>query len=120
MSNRKISKTVTVNTSGLEPVEFKVLVRPIEVSKFIEFKSGYKLERPDETQEREQHAAMEGEIVSQSPFAFTYEEWPDGAPKPKVGDTVVFARYSGLLVKGADDIDYRLMNDKDIMAVRRA
>lgn len=120
MSNRKITKTVRVDTSGLEPVEYKVLVRPVEVTKEITFASGVKLYRPDDVQEREQHAAMEGEVVSISPFAFSYEEWPAGARKPQAGDTVVFARYSGLIVKGADGIDYRLMNDKDIMAVRRA
>lgn len=120
MSNRKISKTVTIDTSGFDGLEYKVLVKPVEVGKEIELKGGFKLIRPDETHEREQHAAMEGKIVSMSPFAFTYEEWPAGARKPQVGDVVVFARYAGLLVKGVDGIDYRVMNDKDIMLLKRA
>ena len=120
MHSRKISKTVALNMSGIDPIEYKVLVRPVEVSKEIELKGGFKLIRPDELHEREQHAAMEGKILAVSPFAFTYEEWPEGARKPQVGDTAVFARYGGTLVKGADGIDYRLLNDKDIMALRRA
>ncbi len=120
MSNRQITKTTAIDTSGLVPVEYKVIVRPVKVESTIELKGGHKLYRPDELQEREQHAAMEGVIASVSPFAFSYEEWPKEMRKPAPGDTVVFARYAGLLVKGADGCDYRVMNDKDVMAVRRA
>jgi len=105
---------------GIACIEYKVLVRPVEETGEITLKGGFKLLKPDETKERDQHAAMEGEIVDISPFAFSYEEWPAGARKPQLGDTVIFARYSGITVKGADHIEYRLMNDKDVVAVRRA
>lgn len=105
---------------GITPLEYKVLVRPVEETGTIELKGGFKLYKPDEVRDRDQHASMEGTVAAVSPFAFTYEEWPKGATKPNEGDKVVFARYSGITVKGNDGVDYRLMNDKDIVAVRGA
>lgn len=104
--------------SGIDPIEYKVLVRPVEEKGYVEMKGGHKLWKPDETKERDQHAAMEGEIIAVSPFAFTYEEWPASAEKPKPGQTAIYARYSGVTIKGNDGVEYRLMNDKDILAVR--
>lgn len=101
------------NTSGLEPVEFKVIVKPKQAEK----KVG-SIHLPEQIVERDQHAAMEGTLVAVSPFAFTYEEWPAHARKPAPGDTVIFARYSGITQKGADGNDYRIMNDKDVVAVK--
>lgn len=106
-------------THGIDPIEYKVVVRPVEETGTIELKSGFKLIKPDDVRERDQHAAIEGEVVAVSPFAFSYEEWPASARKPELGDTVIFARYSGNTIKGNDGLDYRIMNDKDIIAVRR-
>lgn len=105
---------------GISPVEYKVVIRPVQDSGEIEFKSGFKLLKPDDVKERDQHAAIEGEIVAISPLAFTYEQWPDGARKPQVGDTAIFARYSGNTIKGNDGVEYRIMNDKDVIAIREA
>jgi|CXWL01.1.fsa_nt_gi co-chaperonin GroES (HSP10) len=104
---------------GIVPIEYKVVIRPVEETGVIKLKGGFELLKPDTTKERDQHAAIEGEIVATSPFAFSYEEWPDGARKPRVGDVAIFARYSGNTIKGNDGVDYRVMNDKDIIAVRR-
>ena len=108
-----------LNTSGIEPIEYKVVVRPVKEKGYVEFKGGHKLLKPDDVKEKDQHAAMNGEIVAVSPFAFSYEEWPPAARKPRVGDAVLFARYSGITQTGADGQDYRIMNDKDIVAVLR-
>ena len=105
---------------GITPLEYKVLVRPVEETGTIELKGGFKLYKPDEVKERDQHASMEGTVAAISPFAFSYEEWPKGAEKPVAGARVVFARYSGITIKGDDGVDYRLMNDKDIVALRGA
>ncbi len=103
----------TVNTSGIDPIEYKVVVRP---EKAIErTKGGIVL--PEVVVEKDQHAAMQGILVAVSPFAFSYEEWPKSARKPQPGDRVMWARYSGIIHKGRDGIEYRVMNDKDIMAV---
>jgi chaperonin GroES len=108
------------NKTGIEPTQFQVLIRPRKDSGEIELKGGFKLYKPDETRERDEHASMEGEMIDLSPLAFTYEEWPATARKPRPGDTVIFARYAGITVKGNDGADYRLMNDKDIVAIREA
>lgn len=107
------------NPSGIEPIEYKVLIRPVEETGYVQLKSGFKLLKPDDTKERDEHAAMEGTIVAVSPLAFSYEEWPATASKPQVGETVIFARYSGNTITGNDGGKYRIMNDKDIIAVRR-
>jgi len=72
---------------------------------------------PDQAHDQQQYAQMEGILVAASPLAFTYDEWPEGAEPPKVGDKVLFAKYSGARVEGADKETYRLVNDKDIAAV---
>ena len=100
---------------GIDCVEFKVLIRPKKAEE--RTKGGIVL--PDQVVEKDQHAAMEGVIAGLSPFAFTYEEWPLHARKPRVGDTVIFARYSGITQRGNDGIEYRIVNDKDIVAIKR-
>lgn len=102
----------TENGPGIQPTEYRVLVLP----KPVEEKIGSIL-LPDQVKEQNQFAQMEGTIVAASPLAFTYGEWPEGADAPKVGDRVLFGKYSGAIVKGRDGKDYRLVNDKDISAV---
>lgn len=103
-------------THGIECLEYKVLVKPVEEKGFVELKGGFKLLKPDETKERDEHAAVQGEIMQMSPLAFSYET---DAPKPSVGDTVLFQRYAGVQHVGADGITYRIMNDKDVVAIVR-
>jgi len=98
---------------GIECLEYKVLVRPVEVAKVT--KGGIIL--PDETKDRDAVASMEGELITMSPLAFSYD---DQAPKPKVGQTVVFQKFAGVRINGFDGVEYRLMNDKDVVAARSA
>lgn len=100
------------NESGIHPSEYKVLIRP----KAIEDKSKGGIILPDVSKEREQYAMMEGELIEASPLAFTYDDWK-GAQPPKAGDRVIFAKYAGAIVKGRDSVEYRIANDKDIVAV---
>lgn len=100
------------NQSGIQPTEYKILIAP----KLTQEKSKGGIILPDTTKERDQHAQMEGVIVATSPLAFSYDNWKDASP-PKVGDRVLFAKYAGALVTGADGKDYRLTNDKDVAAV---
>jgi co-chaperonin GroES (HSP10) len=101
------------NDSGLEPTEFKVLVRPDEVSDKIG--SVY---IPQESKDREQFAQIQGVVIAASPLAFSYaskEEWAAAnASPPKPGDSVVFAKYAGMAWNGKDGKKYRVINDKDI------
>ena len=59
-----------------------------------------------------------GEVVALGGMAFTgnsFQGW-DGR-KPEVGETVIFPRYGGMVFKGSDGENYRLLNDEDIPAV---
>jgi len=101
------------NPSGINPTEYRVLVRP----KKVEERTSGGIFIPDQTKERDQYAAMEGELIAVSPFAFTYaENWPADA-KPKPGQRVLFAKYAGSTHKGRDGEEYRIINDKDVVAV---
>lgn len=102
-----------VNLSGIRPIEFNVLVRQKKVDEIT--KGGIHI--PQISQEREQAAAIEGEIVALSPLAFTYEKWPDDFELPQPGDSVFFAKYAGMKVKGKDGLDYLIVKDKDIASV---
>lgn len=104
---------VRLNPSGIMPTEYRVLIRPISVDE--KTKGGIIL--PDETRERDKYAVQEGELVAVSPLAFSYADWPEGAQLPKVGDMVIFAKYSGSSRKGRDGVEYRVINDRDIVAV---
>lgn len=101
------------NESGIYPVEYRVLIKPVEVDEKIG-----SVFIPQTTQERDQYAQMKGTLVAVSPLAFTYDDWKDNsAAKPKPGDQVLFAKYAGAVVDGKDGKKYRIVNDKDIAAV---
>lgn len=99
------------NPSGINPTEFKVLIKPDEVSE----KKG-SIIIPEQSKEREQHAQMTGTIIAMSPLAFTYsDDWPDDT-RPKAGDRVMYAKFSGFEAIGFDGKHYKLVNDKDVTA----
>lgn len=98
------------NTSGIKPVEYKVLIKPEAVEK----KSAGGIYIPEQVQDKEKYAKERGIIIAVSPNAFTDPDWID---KPEIGDKVIYDRYAGALVKGNDGEDYRLINDKEIGAV---
>ncbi len=90
------------------PVEFKVLIKPDKV----EDQSAGGLFLPDTVRDRQQYAVDRGEVVAIGDGFF--RDLP--GPAPKVGDKVIFNKYSGSLIK-IDREDYRLINDKDIGAI---
>jgi len=104
-----------INRIGdMQPIEFKVLVK-LDV---VEDKSAGGIYLPESAVEREGHAAERGTIINMADNAFFDNEI--FAEKPVVGNRVLFAKYSGMLViemEGRDKVKYRLMNDKDICAI---
>jgi len=111
--SKKAKKVTPANTSGIYPTEFKVVVRPEEIETVT--KGGIII--PISEAEKLQNAATEGTIVAVSPLAFSYEKWPAGFAPPKVGDRIVYSKYSGMKLKGKDRVEYIIMNDKDVCAV---
>lgn len=104
---------VRMNTSGIAPMGYKVLVLPKEV----ETKTKGGLILAESTVEKDGFQRREGIIVAASPMAFTFPDWPEHARKPQVGDRVMYARYQADEVKGRDGNDYWIMEDRAIMAV---
>lgn len=93
------------NTSGLEPVEYKVLVKPDEVKEKIG-----SIYIPETAQEQKGLAEVKGTLIAVGGRAF--EDFGEGKPQP--GQRVLFAKYGGKVVSGADGKTYRLLTDKDI------
>lgn len=104
-----------VNQSGVVPVEFKVLVKPSDFEVDPVFKraaeSGLKL--PTEVVERELAGQIVADLIAVGGNAFM--DWKP--PLPEVGHRVLIAKYAGITVKGADGVEYRMLNDKDISGI---
>ena len=101
------------NQSDWFPVEFNCVVLPDPVKE--KTKGGIYL--PDDTKNRDQHAATAGTLIAVSPLAFSYEIWPEGSRRPEVGDKILFAKYAGSLVDVDKPDGYRIIKDKDILAI---
>ena len=104
-----------VNSSGLIPVEFFVVVEldPAEEKT----KGGLYL--PPSVQDKDKVSAQEGTLIAVSPHAFDYAaDWPEGS-KPQVGQRVLFKRYDGSLHERGER-QFKLLNDKSIIAIVEA
>jgi chaperonin GroES len=98
---------------GLAPTEYNILIVPEPVEE--KSKGGVFL--VTDFKEREELAQTRGRIVAASPLAFNYDNWPETARKPQVGDVVWFGRYAGTMIEGRDGKNYRLTKDKDVCAL---
>lgn len=105
------------NTSGLACLEFNVLVKEEEGDLQKKYKAAG-LQLSDSSLERDKASATIGHIIHVSPTAFTYEDWKgQDDMKPKAGDRVVYAKYAGTIINGRDGAEYRIVKDKDILAM---
>lgn len=68
---------------------------------------------PDTIKEKHQQASVAGVLVAVGPDAWTDFKEPFADP----GDRVMYAKYGGLMVTGEDGVEYRILNDTDIVAV---
>lgn len=101
------------NTSGINPIEFNVLVLPDKV----EEKTAGGIILPDTEVDRKRHQATEGTLIAVSPMAFNEDVFPPEMTKPAPGARVALALHSGAFMKGRDGKEYRLVKDKDIVAL---
>lgn len=106
---------MTNNLSGLLPMEFNVVVEMDPV----EEKTAGGIIILDTKKDRDKLAADEGTLIAVSPLAFTYENWPADSRKPRPGDRVLFAQYSGRLwqPQGENGPSYRILKDQEIVAI---
>ncbi len=102
-----------MNTSGIEPLDLRVLVLPDPV----EDKTAGGIILPDAHKEREKFATQYGTLIAVGENA--WEEASARSPsftKPQPGDRVVISKYGGVMLTGKDGGEYRLMNDEDVVA----
>ena len=103
-----INAQTTYDTSKLKPVGDRILIKPFSIEEV----SAGGIVLAGETVEKESMAQIQAIVVSLGPDSYAGTE-----PWCKIGDKVLFAKYSGLLYKGADGEDYRIIRDKDVIAV---
>lgn len=102
--------TDKVNTSGLQPVEYKILVKPDAVSD--RTKGGLYI--PISVMKSREMQQVQATLIAFGGSAF--EDWGD-KEKPKAGDRIYIAKSAGYCVVGVDGVDYRVANDKDIALI---
>lgn len=95
------------NESGINPCGWRVLVKPKEV---LEKSAGGIILATETTKEREQLSNTTGIVIAMGDQC--YRDGP--SPWCSVGDKIIFAKYAGLLYKGKDGQQYRMINDKDV------
>ena len=96
------------NPSGIQPLEFNVLIRPRAPEK----KTAGGLLIPDDVADRNYHASERGEVI-----ALSVEAFKEIGGRPEVGQTVAIVRYSGTKITGRDGEEYRIVKDKDVLAI---
>lgn len=101
------------NVSGIRPIEDRILIKVEKV----ETVTAGGIILPDDIRERKEMQQMTAEVVEIGPL--TFEDYADGEPRPlKAGDTIVMAKYAGLLYTGDDKEEYRMIGLKDIVGVK--
>lgn len=104
------------NPSGVNPLEYNVIVQPIEPEE-VRRLANSGLVAPDQFTDRATNSATKGVVIDVSPLAFSYEEWPTGTVIPSVGDLVFIKKFSGGEFQGADGQRYWFVKDKDVMGL---
>lgn len=94
---------------GPKPLEYKVIVFPDPVS---EQEEGSIMVKPIQVMDNERRMRTRGILVDFSDMAFS--DWK--CDKPSRGDVVEFSMYAGQFFNGDDGKEYRIMNDKDLVA----
>lgn len=103
-----------MNTSGIRPLDLRVIVLPDA----IEEKTAGGIILPDQHKEREKYAQIKGTLV-----ACGVNAWEEAAGrslafiKPQPGDRVVIAKYGGITFNGSDGREYRMLNDEDVLGM---
>jgi co-chaperonin GroES (HSP10) len=102
------------NNSGIYPVRDMILVLPEEE---VEIENGV-IKIPEFVKQREAAAQVFGTLVAMGEGAFQYERKQYGIlPVLNDGMRIMFAKYGGIVVKGKDGINYRIIRDDDILAI---
>lgn len=99
---------------GWKPCGFRVIVKPNKVE---EVTSGG-IVLAQSLVDKEDMAQIDAVVVAIGPECWYDSPSKGNRPWCEVGDTVMIARYAGLLREGVDGEEYRVINDRDIVAVK--
>lgn len=102
-----------LNESGINPVGWRILVLPRDIE---EKSAGGIIINTERTKERDQLANTTGIVVAMGKECYrdTTTFWC------QVGDKISFAKYAGLIYRGKDGKDYRMINDEDVTGTLEA
>lgn len=101
---------------GIKPLGNRILLKPIEV----ENKTSGGIILPDTALEKHKARQQEAIVVDMGVMAFQLEVGgilQYTADKPKIGDKVRVIKYVGDTFVGDDGLEYKLINDQDILAI---
>ena len=101
-----------MNSSGITPLDVRVLVLPDPVEEVT--KGGIIL--PGAHTEREKYATVKATLIAVGVNAWCEAKAGHGFTAPIPGTRVLIAKYGGIMHTGADGKDYRVMNDQDVIA----
>lgn len=110
------SEKVTENNSGVYPTGYRVVLKMDSV----EQKTDKGIILPQETIDMENGGIESGRLVATGAAAFTIgisdlpKEWDI---QPKIGARVMINRYAGVQFDGKDEAKYRILSDKEIIAI---
>lgn len=102
------------DTSGITPCGWRVVVEPEAVEEVS--KGGIIIFTPSAA-DKEALAQIYGRVVAVGPEAWADSRAAGHPAWAAVGDRVIFGKYAGLIFPGADGRKYRVINDKDVVAV---
>lgn len=96
-----------LNTSGLDPVEAKILLLPDRIT---EEHGGIVI--PEVAQQQRQFSQVRALLIAHGANAF--EDWDD---PPKAGDRVLICKFAGIVdIRGVDGREYQIITDVDVTA----
>ena len=98
------------NKSGIKPVGLSLVIEPDQVAETTE--SGIVLGTPEQL-EREQLRQTDGLVLAIGSMAFFDEK----EVRCKVGDRVVMKAHAGMMRKGTDGKQYRIIADSDVIGI---
>lgn len=101
------------NTSGITPTGHMILIKTDKV----EEKTAGGIILPSAHLDRENASAQKGVIVARGPTAGDFIDWPEGFEYPAEGARVLVKKFAGVEVQGDDGADYRVCEDKDVLAI---
>jgi len=104
------------NPSKARPLKYRCLLLPERVDEMAG--ESRIIKKTVETIFKEQTEQVRAKLIEKGSMAFTVDyTGEEYAGAPQVGDTVLIMKFAGVIVTGDDGLDYRLINDEEIIVV---